>query len=191
VIAARRTLVALSLSLAMVACSNGDDGRSDATRPVVPNLTGYYTLALASTGPSHASAAPSGTFSYLVVDGALDWYIIARHFSPGRVYRVLLTTADGNEYAVESERSAADGSFAAHGVETVLMNRQCVGSEDPSRRPLASARTLRVAVKRDGSARGASGNDVLGSRASLPCGGNGDGVFDYVLRSADSVSMGR
>jgi len=85
--------------------------------------------------------------------------------------------------------TAADGSLGVHGVETALMNRQCVGAEDPSRRPLASARSLRVAVKSDGSASGVSGGDMLGSRSALPCGGNGDGVFEYVLQSADSVPL--
>ena len=76
-----------------------------------------------------------------------------------------------------------------HGVETTLRNRQCVGAEDPSRRTLESARTLRVSLKGDGSARGASSNDLLGSRSALPCGGNGDGKFEYVLRSTDAVPV--
>jgi len=125
------------------------------------------------------------------VDGAIDWYVFATHLQPGRAYRILLTADDGKEYAIASRRSGADGSLGAHGVETALMNRQCVGAEDPSRRPLASAKSLRIAVKSDGSAGGVSGGDMLGSRSALPCGGNGDGVFDYVLESAESVPVGR
>ncbi|MEO6211948.1 MAG: hypothetical protein ABIQ10_17715 [Gemmatimonadaceae bacterium] len=185
---ARRAACALALALA--ACSSGEEPQGAKSVTIVPNLTGYSTFEL---GPSGAGAndTSAGTFSYLIVDGAIDWYAFATHLRPGRAYRILLTAADGKEYAIASRRSDADGSLGAHGVETVLMNRQCVGTEDPSRRSLASALSLRVAVKRDGSASGASGNDMLGSRSALPCGGNGDGNFDYVLRSVDSVLVTR
>jgi hypothetical protein len=46
-----------------------------------------------------------------------------------------------------------------------------------------------VALKGDGSARGASANDLLGSRSALPCGGNGDGKFEYVLQSSSAVAV--
>lgn len=185
---ARRAACALAMTL--VACSAGDEPRVEKSVTIVPDLTGYSTLEL---GPSGAGAndASAGTFSYLIVDGAIDWYAFASHLRPGRAYRILLTAADGREYAIASRRSAADGSLGAHGVETALMNRQCVGTEDPSRRSLASALSLRVAMKSDGSASGASGNDMLGSRSALPCGGNGDGNFDYVLQSADSILVAR
>lgn len=187
--AVRRTAaVALLAQLALAACTGGDDPLVAKSVTIMPDLTGYNSVPLAASGRS-ASEQPVGTFNYLLVDGAIDWYVFATHLQPGRAYRVLLTAADGKEYAVASRRAAADGALGAHGVETTLMNRQCVGAEDPSRRPLASARSLRVAVKGDGSASGATGNDVVGSRSALPCGGNGDGVFDYVLRSTDSVRV--
>lgn len=182
----RRTAIVLAISLA--ACGGEPPAPKSVT--IVPDLTGYSTVPLGASKASGASS-PSGTFSYLMVDGAIDWYAFATHLRPGRAYRILLTAADGKEYAIASRRSGADGSLGAHGVETALMNRQCVGAEDPSRRPLESAKFLRVGVKSDGSARGASGNDVLGSRSALPCGGNGDGVFDYVLQSADSIQLTR
>jgi len=185
----RATAVAFVL-LAAAACAGGDDPQVAKTVTIVPDLTGYSTIRLDASG-TRTRSAPAGTFSYLVVDGAIDWYVFATQLRPGRAYRILLTAADGKEYAVASRRSGSDGSLGAHGVETALMNRQCVGAEDPSRRPLESARSLRVAVKSDGSARGASGNDLVGSRSALPCGGNGDGVFDYVLQSKDSVTFAR
>jgi hypothetical protein len=182
----RHVVIIALLSLAAAACNNDADVQTPQSVTIVPDLTGYNTIPL---GASNAGAqnAPSGTFSYLVVGGAIDWYVFAANLVPGRAYRIVLTAADGKEYAVASRRSDGSGTLGAHGVETVLRNRQCVGSEDPSRRALESARTLRVAIKSDGSASGASANDVLGSRSALPCGGNGDGNFDYVLRSADSV----
>lgn len=186
-VARRATAVALVL-LAAAACVGGDEPQVAKTVTVVPDLTGYSTIRLDASS-TRTRSAPAGTFSYLVVDGAIDWYVFATHLRPGRAYRILLTAADGKEYAVASRRSGADGSLGAHGVETALMNRQCVGAEDPSRRPLASAGSLRVGVKSDGSARGASGNDMLGSRSALPCGGNDDGVFEYVLKSADSIPL--
>src|SRR6476469_4009668 len=183
----RRAAAVLLLLVAAAACSGGDDPQAPKTVTIVPDLTGYNTIQLEASSPD-SREVPMGTFSYEVVDGAIDWYVFATHLAPERAYRVVLLSADGNEYAIASRRSGGDGSLGAHGVETALMNRQCVGSEDPSRRPLESAGSLHVLLKGDGSARGASGNDLLGSRSALPCGGNGDGVFDYVLRSADSVS---
>ena len=183
---ARRAALIILLSLAAAACSGGDNVQRPQTVTITPDLTGYNTIPLGGVDAG-ARGAPAGTFSYLVVDGAVSWYLFATNLSPARAYRVVLTAADGNEYAVASRRAEADGSLGAHGVETVLMNRQCVGSEDPSRRALQTVRSLSVALKSDGSARGASGNDLLGSRSALPCGGNGDGNFDYVLQSAGSV----
>jgi hypothetical protein len=185
-VARRAALIAL-LTLA-AACSNESDVQAPQSVTIVPDLTGYNTIALDAADP-RTKSAPVGTFSYLVVDGAIDWYLFATDLVPARAYRVVLTAADGREYAVASRRSDGSGAFGAHGVETALMNRQCVGAEDPSRRSLESARTLGVALKSDGSAGGASTNDLLGSRSALPCGGNGDGNFDYVLRSADSVPV--
>ena len=186
---ARRAAYLVLLSLAAAACSGGDNVQRPQTVTITPDLTGYNTIRLAAADPT--GGGPEGTFSYVVVDDAISWYVFASHLSPARAYRVVLTAADGKEYAVASHRSGEDGSFGAHGVETTLMNRQCVGSEDPSRRALETVGSVRVALKNDGSARGASGNDLLGSRSALPCGGNGDGNFDYVLQSADSVSIAR
>ena len=184
----RRAAIIALVALAASACSNDADVQSPQTVTIVPDLTGYNTIPLGATD-ARTQNAPAGTFSYLVVDGAIDWYVFATDLVPARAYRVVLTSADGKEYAVASRRSDGSGTLGAHGVETALMNRQCVGAEDPSRRSLESARTLRVALKSDGSANGASTNDLLGSRSALPCGGNGDGNFDYVLRSEDSVPV--
>jgi hypothetical protein len=186
---ARRAAIVLLLALA-AACSGGDNVQRPQTVTIVPDLTGYSTIPLGGAD-ARAPSAATGTFSYLVVDGAINWYVFASHLEPSRAYRVVLTAADGKEYAVASRRSDEEGTLGVHGVETALMNRQCVGNEDPSRRALASAGSLSVAVKSDGSARGASGNDMLGSRSVLPCGGNGDGNFEYVLQSAVSVSLAR
>ncbi|HEV7706189.1 MAG TPA: hypothetical protein VGO46_17960 [Gemmatimonadaceae bacterium] len=186
----RRVAYLALLSFVAAACSGGDNVQRPQTVTITPDLTGYNTIRLGEAD-GRASGGPDGTFSYMVVDGAISWYVFASHLAPSHAYRVVLTAPDGKEYAVASRQSGEDGSLGAHGVETTLMNRQCVGSEDPSRRTLESVGSLTVAVKNDGSARGASGNDLLGSRSALPCGGNGDGNFDYVLQSIDSVSLAR
>lgn len=183
-----RRAAAVALLLMAAACGGGDEPQVARSLTIVPDLTGYSTIQLEASNP-RTRELPTGTFSYQVVDGAIDWYVFATHLAPERAYRVVLISSDGKEYAIASRRARGDGSLGAHGVETALMNRQCVGAEDPSRRPLESVGSLHVIVKGDGSARGASGNDLLGSRSALPCGGNGDGVFDYVLRSPDSVSV--
>ena len=184
----RRTAIALAISLAVAECGGVGEPPGPKSVTIVPDLTGYTTIPLGALKASGASS-PSGTFSYLMVDGAIDWYLFAAHLAPARAYRIVLTAADDKEYAIASRRSDGDGALGAHGVETTLANRQCVGAEDPSRRPIESARTLGIALKSDGSARGASGNDLLGSRSALPCGGNGDGIFDYVLQSAEPVAV--
>lgn len=155
------------------------------------SFAGFDSAALVSASAQRGSM-PAGTFYYRLVSGSLDWYVVGRAFGAGRAYRVVLTAADGREYAVASRRARGDGSFAAHGVETTLMNRQCVGTEDPSQRQLAEAAPIGVAVKEDGSPPGgASGSGPLGSRGALPCDGNGDGVFEYVLRSSASLPLAR
>ena len=183
----RRAAVVALLSLTL-ACSNDSDMQAPKTVRIIPDLTGYNAVPL-SAAEAHGQQAPSGSFRYMVVDGAIDWYLFASNLVPARAYRVVLTAADGKEYAVASRRSDGNGTLGMHGVETALMNRQCVGAEDPSRRTLESAHSLRVSLKGDGSARGATGNDLLGSRSALPCGGNGDGKFEYVLQSADAVPV--
>lgn len=181
----RRTAIAILLSVAVAACSSDGEPPAPKTVTITPDLTGYTAIPLGAAESGDGSA--TGSFSYFMVDGALDWYAFASHLAPSRAYRIILTAADGKEYAVASRRTDGEGTLGVHGVETMLMNRQCVGAEDPSRRSLQSARSLMISVKSDGSARGASGNDVVGSHSALPCGGNGDGDFAYVLQSADSV----
>ena len=184
-----RVPFALALAIAVAACGPGDSSASDDAVVHVPeSFAGFDSMPLVSA--SKGGAAPAGTLYYREVSGSLDWYVLARPFSAGHAYRVVMTSADGHEYAVASSRARGDGSFLAHGVETTLMNRQCVGTEDPSQRPLADAVPITVAVKQDGSPpASSSGTDPLGSRSALPCNGNGDGVFEYVLRANQKVAV--
>ena len=184
----RRAAIIALLSVAVASCRNDSNVQGPQNVTIVPDLTGYNTVPLAAAEVERTET-PSGTFRYMVVDGAIDWYLFASNLAPARAYRVVLTAADGKEYAIASRRSDPTGTLGMHGVETTLRNRQCVGAEDPSQRSLESARTLRVSLKGDGSARGASSNDLLGSRSALPCGGNGDGKFEYVLQSGEPVSV--
>ncbi|HXT48447.1 MAG TPA: hypothetical protein VN717_07380 [Gemmatimonadaceae bacterium] len=181
----------IALAIAVAGCGNSDAvGGDDADQAAAPaSFAGFDSTALASASEKGA-ATPAGMFYYRMVSGSLDWYAVGHAFGAGRAYRVVLTAADGHEYAVASRKAGGDGSFAAHGVETMLMNRQCVGTEDPSQRPLADALPLSVAIKQDGSPPGSSSRgELLGSRSALPCNGNGDGVFDYVLRSSTPLRL--
>ena len=186
---ARRALLAIAVSLAAAACGKRADLRDRENPPAKAALSGFDSVTLAAVERPQDAGAPSGSFRYEVVEGALDWYVAATGLRAARFYRVVMTAADGREYAVASERSAADGSFTAHGIETLLMNRQCVGLEDPSRRTLGSVRTVLVSVKNDGSRAGPSGSDFLGSRSALPCHGNGDGDFGYVLHALAPLAL--
>lgn len=181
----------MALAIAVAACGNSDAvGGDDAPEEAMPaSFAGFDSAALASAS-GQGPAAPAGTFYYRMVSGSLDWYAVGHAFGAGRAYRVVLTAADGHEYAIASRKAGSDGNFAAHGVETMLMNRQCVGTEDPSQRPLADALPLSVAIKQDGSPPGSSSRgELLGSRSALPCNGNGDGVFDYVLRTSAPLPL--
>jgi hypothetical protein len=194
--AARRLPWLIALAIGVAACGandavGGDDAGQSSEVSLPASFAGFDSLPLVSAS-SQGVSAPSGVFYYREVSGSLDWYVQAHAFSAGRAYRVLLTAADGHEYAVASQKAAGDGGFVAHGVETMLMNRQCVGIEDPSRRPLADATPISVAVKQDGSQPGsASRGELLGSRSTLPCNGNCDNVFDYVLKSTNPIPSGR
>jgi hypothetical protein len=181
---------AAALVIGLAACGNGDAvGSDDSAAPAPASFAGFDSIALVPAG-AKGRDGPAGTFYYRIVSESLDWYVAAHAFSGGHAYRVVLTSNDGHEYAVASRHADADGTFAAHGVETNLMNRQCVGVEDPSQRPLADAGPVTVAIKQDGSAPGSSsGSNPLGTRSALPCNGNGDGVFDYVLRASDKVRV--
>jgi hypothetical protein len=181
----------VALAIAVAGCGNSDTvGGDDADQVAVPaSFAGFDSASLASANEKGA-ATPAGTFYFRMVSGSLDWYAVGHALGAGRAYRVVLTAADGHEYAVASRKAGGDGGFAAHGVETMLMNRQCVGTEDPSQRPLADALPLSVAIKQDGSPPGSSSRgELLGSRSALPCNGNGDGVFDYVLRSSAPLPL--
>jgi hypothetical protein len=180
----------LALAVAIAGCGGDAVGSDDSAAPAPASFDGFDSVALTPASGARDADAPSGIMHYQVVSGALDWYVSARALAAGRAYRVLLAAADGREYAVASRRAGGDGTFAAHGVETALMNRQCVGTEDPSRRSLTEAGPLTIAIKSDGSrAGGTTGSNLLGSRSSLPCNGNGDGAFDYVLRSAAQIPV--
>jgi hypothetical protein len=182
----------IALAIAVAACGNNDAVGDDAAQPAMPaTFAGFDSAALASANARDV-AGPAGTFHYRMVSGSLDWYAVGHAFAAGRAYRVVITAGDGREYAVASRKAGGDGSFAAHGVETMLMNRQCVGTEDPSQRDLAGAMPLSVAIKQDGSPPGSSSRgELLGSRSALPCNGNGDGVFDYVLRTSKPLPLPR
>lgn len=184
-----RTPWLIAMAIGVAACGNADSAATDNASVEVPaSFAGFDSVPLASaTGGTSA-----GTLYYRVVSGSLDWYVLARTFSSGHAYRVVITAADGHEYAVASSRARGDGSFVAHGVETTLMNRQCVGTEDPSQRQLADASPITIAVKQDGSPpASSSATDPLGSRSALPCNGNGDGVFEYVLRATTPLPIGQ
>ena len=95
----RRAAVIAVLSLA-VACSNDSDMQAPKSVRIVPDLTGYNTIRL-DAGDSRTPSAPYGTFSYIVVDGAISWYMFASHLLPARAYRVVLTaelSGGANDY---------------------------------------------------------------------------------------------
>lgn len=58
--------------------------------------------------------------------------------------------------------------------------------------PISGHHTVAVSVKSDGSGAGAAGagGPLTDPTRTLPCGGNGDGVFEYWLAGTDPIQIG-
>jgi hypothetical protein len=182
------SLIAL-LALPAAGCGSGDT-RSPGAGPdvgldasiAVPATRpqGFAAITLVpAQGVSASTGAPAGEFWYRTSNGALEWFIRAQHLTPGRMYRVEITADERANYAVASVRADASGALAGHGVLGAFTDRVCVGGEGSRPQLLSDVRAFRVAIKDDGSRESRASITAPGS--DLPCVGNGDGRWDYVL----------
>jgi hypothetical protein len=123
--------------------------------------------------------------------GPLDWYVRAHHLLPDRIYRVEMTVDDHATYSVGRARSDDNGTFTVHGTLSRFADQFCVG--DPAiPQPVSGEHLIGINVKRDGSGAGATtdGGPLTDPTRELPCGGNGDGVFDYWLVAPNVICIG-
>jgi hypothetical protein len=185
----RLLLASIVLLLAAAGCGSGDahspgggpDVGLDASITVpLTRPTGFATVTLVpAEGASTSQGAPTGEFWYRTSNGALEWFIRAQHLTPGRMYRVEITADEQAHYAVASVRADASGGLAGHGVLGAFTDRVCVGGNVTRPQLLSDVRAFRVAIKDDGSREARTSITAPGN--DLPCVGNGDGKWDYVL----------
>jgi hypothetical protein len=84
-------------------------------------------------------------------------------------------------YAAGNARTDESGVFAAHGKLGEFADQYCVGNPAIPI-PLAGKHDLGISLKADGSGNGGGpAGGLIGPERSLPCDGNGDGIFDYWL----------
>jgi hypothetical protein len=102
-----------------------------------------------------------------------------------------MTVDDRATYSVGSGRTDENGTLTTHGTLERFADQFCVG-EAATPQPIAGSHVLAIGVKTDGSGPGAAGygGPLTDPTRALPCGGNGDGVFEYWLVGADPIQVG-
>lgn len=181
-----RGLAGAGLALVAAACGSRDAPRSPAVEASTPAAVpatrpeGFAAITLTpAVGMPPDSAAPVGDFWYHTGDGALEWFLRARRLASHRAYRLELTVDERARYAIASLRTDSAGTLTGHGTLTAFTNKVCVGNDADPPQPLNGAHQFRVAVKEDGS--DSRGNGVTSPGGNLPCSGNGDDRWAYVL----------
>jgi hypothetical protein len=149
--------------------------------------------------PASANPAtpPAGTVWYKrgsresSPDAAFEWYVRARGLPARLAFRIELTVDDGASYSVGSARTDDSGILTAHGMLGRFADQFCVG--DPANpQSVSGDHTVAVRIKTDGSGAGAAGHGgpLTDPTRALPCGGNGDNVFEYWLVGANPIQLG-
>jgi hypothetical protein len=124
----------------------------------------------------------TGEVLYTPTGPALHFKLHAEGLEPHRRY-TLEMQVDGVIFTVASYSPDARGELA---IDTTLARFEegvCVGRNFDAPRPLAGAHTIKFWVKRDGSPASGTMPGIAppAPGAMLPCHGNGDGNYDYVL----------
>jgi hypothetical protein len=121
-----------------------------------------------------------------------EWYVQAQHLAPNLVFRVEITVDGHNVFSVGSARANRTGVLVAHGVLPRFADQYCVGTAPTPPLPLNGLHQVSVGVKRDGSGAGSASaaGPLTDPGRMLPCGGNGDGNFEYWLASPAPVGVG-
>jgi hypothetical protein len=99
-------------------------------------------------------------------------------------YRLELNVDDSLNYAAGSVMADENGRALGHGTLREFADRYCVGAVSTPPIDLSGEHTVAVRLKRDGSSPGESSaeSSVSGPASRpLPCTGNSDGRFDYIL----------
>ena len=158
-----------------------DDGTAAAT-----GITQRVTL---SQKDRHFNIIPPtrggavGSVWYHPQGTALTFQLLASGLRPQRRY-LLELSVDGTVYTVASHPATAGGEISIDSAIVIFEEGACVGDNYDPPRPTRGPHEIKFWLKNDGNP--ASGT-MPGQRSSaaggssLPCHGNGDGDYDYVL----------
>ncbi|MEO8879815.1 MAG: hypothetical protein ABI446_05415 [Gemmatimonadaceae bacterium] len=131
--------------------------------------------------PASAGGA-TGEVLYTPTGAALRLQLRARGLTPARRY-VLEMQVDRAIYTVASYAPGADGGLSIDTTISRFEEGVCVGNNYDEPHSVSGAHVIKFWVKRDGSPVAGRMPGVVSSVAGsqLPCHGNGDGNYDYVL----------
>lgn len=125
----------------------------------------------------------SGSIWYTPAGPRLGLELRVQHLTPGKRY-ILELDVDSTIYDVASYQADSTGQIAADTSLTRFASGVCVGDNYHPPRPLQGPHTIRFWLKLDGNPpTGAQriADSAGGPSAELPCRGNGDGDYRYVL----------
>ncbi|HEY9428473.1 MAG TPA: glycosyltransferase [Gemmatimonadaceae bacterium] len=160
---------------------------------------GFDSLVLVSSNRAKSapdapsgSEGPEGIFYYSPSGDSFEWYLSAQSLDPGVRYRLELNVDDSLNYAAGSVMADETGRALGHGTLGEFIDRYCVGAVSTPPIALSGEHTVAVRLKRDGSSPGESSaeSSVTGPASRpLPCTGNGDDRFDYVLHEQRAAAF--
>jgi len=180
------TLLIALLCLGTIHCGASDlsttesvtdrDALSAADIPLRPP-PGFAAVSLVSTSAASTSGTRTGVVFYQPEGDHFEWFVNAQGFTPGYHYRIELNVDDSLNYAIGSIAANAQGQVLGFGVLSRFADRYCVGGNGSPPAPLTGPHWIGIRVKEDGSTPG--DRSITGS--SLPCTGNGDEHFEYMM----------
>jgi hypothetical protein len=153
----------------------------------VQSRTGMSRVTLAQKDAAfrpipRAAGGATGVVWYAHSGPALQFILRAYGLQPRRRY-LLEIQADDAIYSVASHTSDARGQLAIDTALTRFAEGACVGTNYDAPRPLEGPHRVKFWIKRDGNpTSGVSPSTKPGAPgAALPCRGNGDGDYAYML----------
>src|SRR6476659_7048774 len=129
-----------------------------------------------------AASGATGVGWYAHSGPALQFTLRALGLAPLQRY-LLEIQADDAIYSVASYQSDAHGELTIDTALTQFQEGTCVGSNYDAPRSIAGAHTVKFWIKRDGNPKSGTSPSVKANApgAALPCRGNGDGDYTYML----------
>lgn len=188
-------LMLAGIALTLSSC-NGPDRRFATSDSILESemssrsVAGFDSVTLLPVESGTTPTRPRGTFYYSPAGDSFEWYLRATGLEPGVRYRLELNVDDSLNYAVGSVRADDTGQVLGRGALQEFTDRYCVGALGAPPIDLSGEHSVAVRVKLDGSSPGESSSEgsVTGTSARpLPCTGNGDARFDYVLHEQRKI----